>query len=463
MIDLQDVSFRYVDSNYGVTNINLTIKAGECVVLTGKSGCGKTTITRLINGLAPKYYKGTKKGSIRIAGKDIEMIPSYDISKIVGSIFQDPQRQFFSSELEGEIAFGCENYGFSKFEIKKRTNDAIHKMRLESIGKISLDMFSSGEKQRTAIASVYAMYPKVFVFDEPTANMDKDGIVQMKSILMQLKKAGHTLLIAEHRLSWTEELADRYLYMENGQIKREYSSLEFSTMSDSERISKGLRRIKNISFAKQIFPSQMDNIAIQGEGISFKKNKKQILKNVDIFANEKSVTAITGNNGAGKTSLALILSGLEKSTKGNVYIRSEKVGHRELRKYTYYCSNDTGTQFFTESVSKELLIGTGYDSENLENAKKLLKDMCLYEYKDSHPASLSGGQKQRLAVCCALLSNKNILIFDEPTSGLDGENMFLVAREFKKAAEKGKTIFVITHDEEFMDACCEYRINIDKI
>ena len=461
MIDLQNVSFQYADSNYGVTNINLAIKAGECVVLTGKSGCGKTTITRLINGLAPKYYKGTIKGSIRIAGKDIEMMPSYDISKIVGSIFQDPQRQFFSSELEGEIAFGCENYGFSKFEIQKRTKDAIHKMRLESIGKISLDLLSSGEKQRTAIASVYAMHPKVFVFDEPTANMDKDGIVQMKSILMQLKKAGHTLLIAEHRLSWTEGLADRYLYMENGQIKHDYSSLEFSTMNGLERISKGLRCIKNRPFTKQITTPRTDNIAILGERISFKKNKKQILKNVDIFANEKSVTAITGNNGAGKTSLALILSGLEKSTEGNVYIRGEKVGHKELRKYTYYCSNDTGTQFFTESVLKELLIGIRYDAKLLENAKKMLKDMCLYEYKDSHPASLSGGQKQRLAICCALLSGKNILILDEPTSGLDAENMFLVARELKKVAEE-KTILVITHDEEFMDACCEYRINIDK-
>lgn len=107
------------------------------------------------------------------------------------------------------------------------------------------------------------------------------------------------------------------------------------------------------------------------------------------------------------------------------------------------------------------MIGIRYDAKLLENAKKLLKDMCLYEYKDSHPASLSGGQKQRLAICCALLSGKNILILDEPTSGLDAENMFLVARELKKVAEE-KTILVITHDEEFMDACCEYRINIDK-
>ena len=167
MIDLKNVSFRYSDSNHGVTNINLTIKAGECVVITGKSGCGKTTMTRLVNGLAPKYYKGTKTGNIQIAGKNIEMIPVYDIGRAVGSIFQDPQRQFFSSELEGEIAFGCENYGFLKSDIQERTKEAIHKMRLESIGNVSLDLLSSGEKQRTAIASVYALHPQIFVFDEP--------------------------------------------------------------------------------------------------------------------------------------------------------------------------------------------------------------------------------------------------------------------------------------------------------
>ena len=228
------------------------------------------------------------------------------------------------------------------------------------------------------------------MFDEPTSNLDKDGIIQLKNILVELKKAGYTLLIAEHRLSWTEELADRYLYMKDGQIQHDYSSLEFSTMNDFERTSKGLRRIANIPFTKQMGPPRTDNIAIQGERIALKKNKKQILKNVDIFANDKSITAITGSNGAGKTSLALILSGLEKLTEGNVYIHGEKAGYRELRKHTYYCSNDTGTQFFTESVSKELLLGTKYDAENLEDAKKLLKDMHLYEYKDSHPFLFKG-------------------------------------------------------------------------
>ena len=157
------------------------------------------------------------------------------------------------------------------------------------------------------------------------------------------------------------------------------------------------------------------------------------------------------------------MSGLEKLKEGSIYLHGENVGHRRLRNNIYYCSNDTGTQFFTESISKELLLGTEYDVENLEMAKNLLKNMHLYDYKDSHPASLSGGQKQRLAVCCALLSSKNILILDEPTSGLDAENMFLIAKALKNAAKKGKTILVITHDEEFMNACCECRINMDEI
>ena len=462
MINLKNVSFRYSDSSHGIENISLTIKAGECVVITGKSGCGKTTVTRLINGLAPKYYKGTRTGTVQIAGKDIETIPSCDIGRTVGSIFQDPQRQFFSSELEGEVAFGCENYGLLKSDIEQRTKDAIHRMNLESTGKTPLDLLSSGEKQRTAVASVYALHPRIFVFDEPTANLDKDGIAQLKSILMELKNAGYTLLIAEHRLNWIGELADRYLYMEGGQIQKCYLPWELKVMNEQERVSKGLRCTSDIPFAKIPLPSRTDSMAIHAEGISLRKNRKQILKDVNIFVNEKSITAVTGNNGAGKTSLALLLSGLEKLKEGKIYLHGEKAGYRKLRSSIYYCSNDTGTQFFTESVSKELLLGLDYSAENLEAAKNLLKKMRLYDYKDSHPASLSGGQKQRLAVCCALLSGEEILILDEPTSGLDAENMLLIAEVLKTAAKQGKTVLVITHDEEFMNACCEYRINLDK-
>ena len=172
MIEVKNVSFQYSDSKYGVQNINLTVADGECIVITGESGCGKTTLTRLINGLAPAYYHGDQSGSILITGGNISNLPLYKIGRIVGSIFQDPQRQFFSSQLAGEVAFACENYGFSQDEIVNRRDISIKKMDLNHLRNTPLNVLSGGEKQRVAIASVYALRPQVFVFDEPTANLD---------------------------------------------------------------------------------------------------------------------------------------------------------------------------------------------------------------------------------------------------------------------------------------------------
>lgn len=132
MIEVKNVSFQYSDSRYGVQNINLTVADGECIAITGESGCGKTTLTRLINGLAPAYYHGNKSGSILITGRNISNLPLYKIGRIVGSIFQDPQRQFFSSQLAGEVAFACENYGFLQDEIVNRTDISIKKNGSES-------------------------------------------------------------------------------------------------------------------------------------------------------------------------------------------------------------------------------------------------------------------------------------------------------------------------------------------
>ncbi len=166
MIELKNVSFQYEGSEEGVWDVNLSIEQGECVVLTGVSGCGKTTLTRLMNGLAPSYFAGSLSGSICIDDRAITGMAAWEIGKTVGSVFQNPKSQFFSSELAGEVAFGCENYGLPREEIQKRTDESIETFSLSSVRKRPLDVLSSGEKQRVAIASVYAARPKVFVCDE---------------------------------------------------------------------------------------------------------------------------------------------------------------------------------------------------------------------------------------------------------------------------------------------------------
>ena len=185
MIELTRASFQYENSDRGVRDISLSVKRGECVVLTGLSGCGKTTVTRLVNGLAPSYYPGAFSGSVRIDGKDISALSTWEIGRLVGSVFQDPKSQFFSSELAGEVAFPCENYGLSAREIRERTDAAIEALKLSHLKDRAVDILSSGEKQRAAIASVYAMKPKAFVCDEPTANLDAAGTRQLAQTLRQ--------------------------------------------------------------------------------------------------------------------------------------------------------------------------------------------------------------------------------------------------------------------------------------
>ena len=449
MINLRNVSFQYADSEEGVNNINLTVQDGECVVLTGPSGGGKTTLTRLINGLAPSYYPGELTGSIRLNKKEITMLCSWQIGQEIGSVFQDPKSQFFSSELEGEVAFACENYGMSKADIQKRTDEAILSFDIEELRAKALDVLSSGEKQKVAIASVYALCPQIYVCDEPTANLDDKGAMQLADTMRKLKDEGSTLIIAEHRLAWLRGIADRFVYLSEGTIQWEKTADEMQSVSEGERCIFGLRETKETGVSLDVSQRVDKGVCLSVCNLSFKRKKKIIFENLNFSLYDGTITALTGKNGAGKTSLAMVLTGLWRQSGGEIWLDGKNVSAKKRRGGVWYSSNDTGTQFFTNSVTDELLLNSDHLPMRLERARELLKKLGLYEYKDAHPAALSGGQKQRLSIACGILSERNILIFDEPTSGLDGGNMSILSDILRGEAKSGKTILVITHDREF--------------
>lgn len=456
-IQLHDVSFRYAESNQGVFHVNLAVERGSCVALIGKSGCGKSTITRLINGLAPGFYKGELAGAIEVDGTPLTNLPSFEIARRVGSVFQDPRSQFFSSELAGEVAFACENLGFSQAEIRQSTNAAIQAFGVERLRHQSLDVLSSGEAQRVAIASTAAPAPSIIVLDEPTANLDEMGIAQLSEILKQLKAEGYTLVVAEHRLSWLHGLADRYLLFEEGELVQELTDRDLCAMSDTQRISCGLRSatpVRLSDFHNTPAEEQSEHPALAGESVGLTKHRHTLLQGVNIEIYPGHIHALTGCNGAGKTTLAKILSGLIRQTSGSVVLNGAPVRAHTRRQNVWFCSNNTATQFFTPSVEDELLLGCVPDDGMLERTRALLERLGIYEYRAAHPAALSGGQRQRLAIALAILSQRPVLIFDEPTSGLDAANMHVVAQELKSAAQEGRAILVITHDAEFVRACC---------
>ena len=173
MIQIQDVSFEYEKEQGTLSHIDLNIQQGECVVLIGESGCGKTTVTKLINGLIPHFVEGgTLSGTTIVNGMEVPKTEMYRLAEQVGSVFQNPKSQFFNIDSDSEITFGLENAGVEPKKIKERYEATVSALKIQSLLGRNIFSMSGGEKQSLAFASVYAMNPSIFVLDEPTANLD---------------------------------------------------------------------------------------------------------------------------------------------------------------------------------------------------------------------------------------------------------------------------------------------------
>lgn len=244
MIRIDHVTFSYGEENEnagGVHDINLTVEDGQCVVLCGESGCGKTTITRLINGLIPHYYEGKMNGEVWVNGAKVSEQPLYDTAKTVGSVFQNPRSQFFNVDTTSEITFGCENLGQPEQSIRERLDKTIRDFRLEKLMGRNIFHLSGGEKQKIACAGVSIMEPDVLVMDEPSSNLDASSILDLRAILAFWKSQGKTIIVSEHRLYYLRGLADRFIYITGGKVEKDYSVAEFESLTEQQRAKLGLR------------------------------------------------------------------------------------------------------------------------------------------------------------------------------------------------------------------------------
>lgn len=459
MIKFENVSFSYESEKYevGVKNINLEIDKGELVVVCGKSGCGKTTITRLINGLIPNYYEGRLSGKIIIEGIDMVGADIYDYTGKVGSVFQNPRSQFYNVNTNDELAFGCENIGINRQEIYKRIGRAISEFKILELMERSLFELSGGEKQKIACASVSTMQPDIYVLDEPSSNLDIAAIKELKKVVNSWKKEGKTIVIAEHRLYWLTQLADKFVYMNNGKIENIFSKEDFMLLSDEKRQDMGLRStnpFNNTYYSKY----EGENSSFEIKNLKFTYKKQQRLKIDNLVLPKNSIIGVLGDNGAGKTTFAKCLCGLEKKAKGTINFNGVDVNYKKLTNKCFMVMQDVNHQLFTESVLDEVLLSMNEDNEeeNIKKAENILKKLNLLNKVGFHPMSLSGGEKQRVAIASAIASEKDIIILDEPTSGLDYNNMKEVANQINNLKVNGKTIFLITHDPELLYLCCTH-------
>lgn len=453
MITFDEVSFSYKGTEENdLNNISLHIPKGQCVLLCGASGCGKTTLTRLINGLIPYFFEGEFVGKMTVNGINTAEVNISQLSDIVGTVFQNPRTQFFNTDTDSEIVFGLENSGLPATELRNRLEEVSQDLQIQGLRNRSIFDLSGGEKQKIAFASVYASDPEIFVLDEPSSNLDYRSIKDLNSLIKKIKMQGKTIIIAEHRIWYLMDIADRVIFMENGKITSDMDIQEFRNLPEkSEQLTE--LRCRSLSEIKtDISYTYTANCVLEIKGLTAKIEEKVILNDISFRANGGEIIAVTGENGAGKTTLARALCGLGRDESGVVSFDNKLLSKKMRREKSYMVMQDVGHQLFTDSVHAECQLGIKKTEET--SMEEVLTLLSLSDMKDRHPLSLSGGQKQRLAVAVSMLCGKEILIFDEPTSGLDIKSMKKVGRLIERLADDKKIIIVITHDIEFIKMIC---------
>ncbi|WCC79736.1 energy-coupling factor ABC transporter ATP-binding protein [Cutibacterium equinum] len=453
--------------------ITMTIQPGTLTLLVGTSGSGKSTLLRTMNGLVPKFYEGTLRGRVEVDSTDVAGVELHDVGRTSAMIFQNPRTQFFTPSVRTELAFGLENYGVDPSQIRDAVTRAVDQTGIAHLLDRRLDTLSGGELQRVACACALVTDVDLLLFDEPTSNLSVQGIDDFRNLVAQLKAAGKTLVIAEHRLHLFRGLVDVVHRISDGRVVETMTGDDFFGLTDVERVERGLRCL-DLTRVDLPEPPAAGTSSDAGctklstgltvEHMCFSYRGEPTILDIDsLFFPAGAVTILTGPNGAGKSTLARLICGLEKSPPGaRIGMRGPWSAARR-QKSCGMVMQDVRRQLFSESVEREVTVGLDPRRRDAANVPELLERLDLAGQRDRHPLSLSGGQAQRLVIAATIAQDKEVVIFDEPTSGVDFRHLASIAGLVGELAAAGKVVIVITHDTELMSRCGDYLVNINTL
>ena len=494
IIEFKDFSFQYrVQAEPTVKNINLSIYEGEKVLIVGPSGSGKSTLAHCINGLVPFFYDGIVTGQLNINGNDATKMNIFELSKIVGTVLQDPDSQFIGLTVGEDIAFKLENYCISQDEMIDRVDKSAELVDIKKELYSSPYKLSGGQKQRVTLAGVTVDDVKILLFDEPLASLDPaTGESAIELIDKMQKQNNKTAIIIEHRLEDVLHCdVDRVIVMDKGEIIADTTIDEIIRKDILRKV--GIReplyltalryadceindilKLKNIETLElgeykeklkdwyeniEVYESdENQNPILELDNICFSyNNEKQILKNVSFKINKGDMAAIVGRNGAGKSTISKLVCGFYKPTSGRILFdgkdmvdytikeRSEKIG---------FVMQNPNQMISKTMVYDEVAFGLKIrglsDSEIKERVEETLRICGLYGYRNWPISALSFGQKKRVTIASILVLNPDMIILDEPTAGQDFKHYTEIMEFLVDLNKKGVTILMVTHDMHLM-------------
>ena len=494
IIEFKDFSFQYrVQAEPTVKNINLSIYEGEKVLIVGPSGSGKSTLAHCINGLVPFFYDGIVTGQLNINGNDATKMNIFELSKIVGTVLQDPDSQFIGLTVGEDIAFKLENYCISQDEMIDRVDKSAELVDIKKELYSSPYKLSGGQKQRVTLAGVTVDDVKILLFDEPLASLDPaTGESAIELIDKMQKQNNKTAIIIEHRLEDVLHCdVDRVIVMDKGEIIADTTIDEIIRKDILRKV--GIReplyltalryadceindtlKLKNIETLElgeykeklkdwyeniEVYESdENQNPILELDNICFSyNNEKQILKNVSFKINKGDMAAIVGRNGAGKSTISKLVCGFYKPTSGRILFdgkdmvdytikeRSEKIG---------FVMQNPNQMISKTMVYDEVAFGLKIrglsDSEIKERVEETLRIYGLYGYRNWPISALSFGQKKRVTIASILVLNPDMIILDEPTAGPDFKHYTEIMEFLVDLNKKGVTILMVTHDMHLM-------------
>ncbi len=439
-VRIENLSFRYRSrADFAIHNINLTVDEPQIVLIAGASGCGKTTLARCINGLIPRSYKGELSGKIYLQGQDISGLPLARISQLVGTVLQDPERQILGSIVMNEVAFGLENLGLSRDEIRRRVDEALERLKIAHLRERQTHYLSGGEKQKVALAGVLAMKPSILLLDEPLASLDPASAQEALEVIRDLANEGMTVLMVEHRVEDVLRVQpERVLFMKDGEIQYDGDPQHLVERVDYREVKLPAPMIMELAINDPPPPPLKILPGVNGASaplVEFKdvvfgyESGSEVLHGINLQIHRGDVIAVLGPNGAGKTTLVKHAIGLLKPKGGQVLINgrdTHQLSVAEIASTLGYVFQSPSHMLFAPTVYDELAFGPTNlkhpEEEIRKEVSEAIEVVNLQGYEKTPPLSMSFGQQKRVSIAAILAMRSRILVMDEPTAGQDYKN-----------------------------------------